>query len=59
MPNNKDWQRRSDEWVRSMHKSRLHKEKCLTEKRIAKDTQKVAIDASAIKRESHLYLPPL
>lgn len=27
MSNNKDWERRSNEWVKSMHESRLVKEK--------------------------------
>lgn len=26
MTNNKEWQRRSDEWVQTMHESRLRKE---------------------------------
>lgn len=31
MANDKDWQRRSDEWVNSMHESRLRKEQRLSE----------------------------
>jgi hypothetical protein len=31
MANDKDWQRRSDQWVKSMHESRLRKEQRLSE----------------------------
>jgi hypothetical protein len=31
MANDKGWQRRSDQWVKSMHESRLRKEQRLTE----------------------------
>jgi hypothetical protein len=31
MANDKDWQRRSDEWVKSTHGSRLRKEQRLSE----------------------------
>jgi hypothetical protein len=31
MANDKGWQRRSDQWVKSMHESRLRKEQRLSE----------------------------
>lgn len=32
MPNDQEWQRRTDEWVRATHASRVRKEKELAEK---------------------------
>ncbi len=35
MANDKEWQRRSDEWVHMLEQSRLRKEKCLADKKSA------------------------
>jgi hypothetical protein len=37
MANDSDWQRRSDDWVQSMHESRLRKEQRLQEKHTNKE----------------------
>lgn len=39
MANDKEWQRRSDEWVRMLEQSRLRKEKCLVDKKSAPESQ--------------------
>jgi len=51
MANDKAWQRRTDEWVNSIHKSRLKKEqelierdKLLNTKNVAKDTDSSSVD---------------
>ncbi len=51
MANDKAWQRRTDEWVNSIHKSRLKKEqelierdKLLNTKDVAKDTDSSSVD---------------
>ena len=51
MVNDKAWQRRTDEWVNSIHKSRLKKErelierdKLLNTKDVAKDTNSPSVD---------------
>ncbi|MFT5519498.1 MAG: hypothetical protein ACI9IA_000081 [Enterobacterales bacterium] len=43
MPNDKDWQRRSDEWVKSMHESSLCKKRRSITQKKNKDTQKKPI----------------
>jgi hypothetical protein len=34
MPNDENWQKRSDDWVKMTHESRVKKEKELAEKRL-------------------------
>jgi len=59
MANDKDWQRRSDEWVAAMHKYRLQKERKLSKnetqvkslssaKNFSRDTDKRSKDLNEI-----------
>jgi hypothetical protein len=47
MVNDKAWQRRTDEWVNSIHKSRLKKEQELIERDKLLNTQDVAKDTDS------------
>jgi hypothetical protein len=47
MANDKAWQRRTDEWVNSIHKSRLKKEQELIERDKLLNTQDVAKDTDS------------
>ncbi|MGK0341421.1 MAG: hypothetical protein ACJAXW_001971 [Candidatus Azotimanducaceae bacterium] len=49
MANDKDWQRRSDEWVKSMHESRLRKKQRLSEECTNKIMQEEKTQADKIK----------
>ncbi len=45
MANDKDWQRRSDEWVKSMHESRLRKERSASKRNEQKENKHSSKDA--------------
>ncbi|MEJ2416588.1 MAG: hypothetical protein P8Y45_06585 [Exilibacterium sp.] len=45
MANDKDWQRRSDEWVKSMHESRLRKERSAAKRNEQKENKHSSKDA--------------
>ncbi|MFT7287529.1 MAG: hypothetical protein ACI87W_001643 [Halieaceae bacterium] len=49
MANDKDWQRRSDAWVKSTHESRLRKEQRLQEKYTNKEMKEEKTKAVKIK----------
>ena len=52
MVNDKAWQRRTDEWVNSIHKSRLKKERELIERNKLLNTKDLAKDDSSSSIDS-------
>ena len=52
MVNDKAWQRRTDEWVNSLHKSRLKKERELLERNKLLNTKDLAKDESSSSIDS-------
>lgn len=52
MVNDKAWQRRTDEWVNSIHKSRLKKERELIERNKLLNTNDLAKDDSSSSIDS-------
>jgi hypothetical protein len=52
MVNDKAWQRRTDEWVNSIHKSRLKKERELIERDKLLNTKDLAKDDSSSSIDS-------
>lgn len=54
MANDKGWQRRSDEWVKAMHISRLQKEGRSKKRREDKEIQDKLLNKSVINPEKTL-----